>query len=99
MTESASLLIAEVLSHEPIRQRVLSVPLPLGFRFASQPKIMGKAPVIAYRTLATHLTRKAGSPGTTAHTGAVTFDCVFNSITSRLYLRAGDEKDNGGKSE
>jgi len=60
---------------------------------------MDKAPGIAYRTLAMHLTRKAGYTKTTAHTGAVTFDCVFNSITSRLYLRAGDEKDNGGKSE
>jgi hypothetical protein len=72
------------------------MPFTLRFLFASQPKIMGKAPGIACRTLATHLTRKAGYTKTTAHTGAITLDYVFNSITSWLYSRAGNEKDNGG---
>ena len=72
MAESAALLVDEVLPHEPMRQWVLSVPFPLRFLFASQPKIMGKALGIVYRTIATHLTRKAGYTKTTAHTGAVT---------------------------
>ena len=72
MAESAALLVDEVLPHEPMRQWVLSVPFPLRFLFASQPKIMGKALGIIYRTIATHLTRKAGYTKTTAHTGAVT---------------------------
>ena len=55
-----------------MRQWVLSVPFPLRFLFASQLKIMGKALSIIYRTIATHLTRKAGYTKTTAHTGAVT---------------------------
>ena len=33
---------------------------------------MGKVLGIVYRTIATHLTRKAGYTKTTAHTGAVT---------------------------
>ena len=49
MAESAALLVDEVLPHESMRQWVLSVPFPLRFLFASQPKIMG----IVYRTLAT----------------------------------------------
>ena len=72
MAESAALLVDEVLPHEPMRQWVLSVPFPLRFLFASHPKVMGKALGIVYRTIATHLTRKAGYTKTTAHTGAVT---------------------------
>lgn len=43
MAESAALLVDEVLPHKPMRQWVISVPFPLRFLFASQPKIMGKA--------------------------------------------------------
>ncbi len=42
------------------------------FRLASQPAIMGKVLGIVYRTIATHLTKKAGYTKTTVHTGAVT---------------------------
>ena len=72
MAESVALLVDEVLPHEPMRQWVLSVPFPLRFLFASQPKVMGKALGIVYRTIATHLTRKAGYTKSTAHAGAVT---------------------------
>ena len=72
MAESAALLVDEVLPRKPMRQWVLSVPFPLRFLFASQPKIMGKALGIVYRTIATHLTHKAGDTNATAHTGAVT---------------------------
>ena len=49
-------------------QRAVSAPV-----FICQPaKIMGKALGIVYRTIATHLTHKAGYTKTTAHTGAVT---------------------------
>ena len=79
MVESAALLVDEVLPHQPIRQWVLSVPFPLRFLFASQPKIMGKALGIVYRSIATHLTRKAGYKNSTAHTGAVTLIQRFGS--------------------
>ena len=79
MVESAALLVDEVLPHEPMRQWVLSVPFPLRFLFASQPKIMGKALGIVYRTIATHLTHKAGYKNSTAHTGAVTLIQRFGS--------------------
>ena len=60
MAESAALLVDEVLPHEPIRQWVLSFPFQLRFLFASYPKIMGKVLGIVYRSIATHLIRKAG---------------------------------------
>ena len=55
MAESATLLVDEVLPYRPMRQWVLSVPHPLRFLFASQPKVMAKVLGIVYRTLATHL--------------------------------------------
>ena len=72
MADSAALLVDDVLPHQPIRQWVLSVPFPLRFLFASQPKVMGQVLGIVYRTIATQLTHKAGYTKTTAHTWAVT---------------------------
>ena len=43
-----------------MRQWVLSVPFPLRFLFARNPKVMGKVLGIVYRTIATHLIHKAG---------------------------------------
>ena len=72
MADSAALLVDEVLPHRPMRQWVFSVPFPLRFLFASRPAIMGKVLGIVYRTIATHLSRKAGYTKTTSNTGAVT---------------------------
>jgi len=87
MADSAALLVDEILPHQPMRQlspgmaciramqeqlpRVLSVPFPLRFLFASKPAVMGKVLGIVYRAIATHLSRKAGYTKTTAQTGAV----------------------------
>ena len=59
--------------------RVLSVPFPLRFLFASQPVVMGKVLGIVYRTIATHLTGKSGCTKTTSQTGAVTLTQRFGS--------------------
>jgi len=72
MTDSAALLVDEVLPHQPMRQWVLSFPFPLRFLLASQPAIMSKVLGIVYRAIATHLTRKAGRTKATARTGAIT---------------------------
>jgi hypothetical protein len=73
MTDSAALLVDEVLPQQPMRQWVLSVPFQLQFLFASQPAIMGRGVLgIVYRAISTHITKKAGYTKTTAHTGAVT---------------------------
>jgi hypothetical protein len=49
------------------------------FLFASNPKVMARALAIVYRTIATHLTRKAGFTKLTAQTGAVTLIQRFGS--------------------
>ena len=76
MADSAALLVDEILPHQPMRQWVLSVPFPLRFLFASNPQVMTRVLAIVYRTIALHLTHKAGSM---AQTGAVTLIQRFGS--------------------
>jgi hypothetical protein len=83
MAESAALLVDDVLPHEPIRQWVLIFPFQLRFLFASYPQIMGKVLGIVYRTLASHITKKAGYNKQTAQTGAVTLIQRFGSGCSK----------------
>lgn len=79
MTESAALLVDEVLPREPVRQWVLSVPFPLRYLFATDPVAMGAVLGIVYRAIAAHLVRKAGLRQARARTGAVTLIQRFGS--------------------
>jgi hypothetical protein len=79
MTESAALLVDEVLPREPLRQWVLSVPFPLRYLFATDPEAMGAVLGIVYRAIAAHLVRKAGLSQKTSRTGAVTLIQRFGS--------------------
>jgi len=79
MVDSAALLVDEILPHQPMRQWVLSVPFPLRFLFASNPKVMTRVLGIVYRTIATHLTHKAGFTKPLAQAGAVTLIQRFGS--------------------
>jgi len=45
MADSAALLVDDILSHQPMRQWVLSVPFSLRFLFARNPKVMGRQPI------------------------------------------------------
>ena len=79
MADSAALLVDEILPYQPMRQWVLSVPFPLRLLFASNPKAMTGVLRIVYRTIATHLTHKAGFTKPMARTGAVTLIQRFGS--------------------
>ena len=79
MADSAALLVDEILPYQPMRQWVLSVPFPLRFLFASNPKAMTRVLAIVYRTIATHLAHKAGFTKPMAQTGAVTLIQRFGS--------------------
>ena len=79
MADSAALLVDEVLPHQPMRQWVLSVPFPLRFLFASNPKAMTGVLGIVYRAISTHLTQKAGLKKSATQTGAVTLIQRFGS--------------------
>jgi len=79
MADSAALLVDDILPPLPMRQWVLSLPFPLRFLFASNPRVMTRALAIVYRTIATHLTHKAGFTKPTSQTGAVTLIQRFGS--------------------
>lgn len=59
--------------------RVLSFPFQLLFLLARYPDVMSRVLGIVYRTLATHLIRKAGYTHKLARTGAVTLIQRFGS--------------------
>ena len=79
MIESSALLIDNVLPRQPMRQWVLSVPFPLRFLFANQPRVMSKVLGIIHRVISTYLIKKAGFSKKTARTGAVTLIQRFGS--------------------
>jgi ribosomal protein S27E len=108
MAESAASLVNDSLLHkklpyEPIRQWVLSFPFQLRFLFTCYPQIMGKVLGIVYRTLATHITKKAGDNKQIAKTGAVTLIQRFGSALNlnihfyMLFLDGVYTEDNDGK--
>lgn len=79
MADSAALLVDDILPHQPMRQWVLSLPFPLRFLFASNPKAMTGVLGIVYRSMSTHLAHKAGLRKPAAQTGAVTLIQHFGS--------------------
>lgn len=62
-----------------IWQWVLSFPFQLRFLLARHPELMSKVLGIVYRTLSTHLIKKAGYTKTSAQTGSVTLIQRFGS--------------------
>jgi len=79
MADSAELRVDEILPHQPMRQWVLSVPFPLRFLFASNPRVMTRELGIVYRSIATHMAHKACFAKPMAQTGAVTLIQPFGS--------------------
>ena len=79
MADSAALLVDDILPHRPMRQWVLSVPFPLRFLFASNPKAMTGVLGIVNRAISTHLSHKAGLKKSMTQTGAVTLIQRFGS--------------------
>lgn len=77
MAESAALFVDEVLPHEPVRQWVISFLYPLRYLFARYPKAMSQALAIVYRSIASHLIKKAGLTHKTAKTGGITLTQRF----------------------
>ena len=79
MVESAALLIDDVFPEVPIRQWVLSLPFPLRFLLSRHAELIGPVLGIVYRTLSTHLIKKAGYTKALAQTGSVTLIQRFGS--------------------
>ena len=79
MAESAKLLIDDVLQGYPVRQWVLSLPIPLRLLLARYPKHLSKVMQIIHRAIATDIILRAGYLKKQAKTGAVTYIQRFGS--------------------
>jgi ribosomal protein S27E len=79
MAESAALLVDDVLRGYPIRQWVLSLPIPLRLLLARNPSELSKVMQIIHRAISTHIVNKAGCTTKQAKTGAVTLIQRFGS--------------------
>ena len=72
MSETAAHLVDSVLPHKPIRQWVMTFPVPLRPLLAIRPKIMARCLEITTSTVNAYYRQKAGVKKTQAKTGAVT---------------------------
>ena len=79
MAESAALLVDDVLRGYPVRQWVLSLPIPLRLLLARYPRELSKVMQIIHRAISTHIVNKAGFTYKRAKTGAVTLIQRFGS--------------------
>jgi hypothetical protein len=79
MAESAKLLVDDVLQGYPVRQWVLSLPIPLRLLLARYPKELSKVMQIIHRAIATDIIHRAGYLKKQAKTGAVTYIQRFGS--------------------
>ena len=78
MAQSTALLVDQIFPRLPLRQWVLSVPLPLRFLLAREPQVMGSVLGIVYRAIASYLINQAGFTSTTAVTLIQRFGSALN---------------------
>ena len=82
MAETAVYLVDHLIPRVPVRQWVLSFPIPLRVLFAAHPEVLAPALRIVHRVISGFLTKQAGLKRHQAATGAVTLIQRFGSATN-----------------
>jgi hypothetical protein len=82
MAESAAYLVDQVIPRVPVRQWVLSFPIPLRILFAAHPELLTPVLRTIHRVIARFLLKQAGLKRATADTGAVTLIQRFGSAAN-----------------
>ena len=82
MAQTAAWLVDCVIPEVPVRQWVLSFPIPLRSLFAVHPELLTLVLQIIHRVIATHLIKQAGFKRSDAATGAVTLIQRFGSAAN-----------------
>ena len=82
MAETAAHLVDQVIPQVPVRQWVLSFPIPLRFLLAAHPQLLSPVLQVINRAISTFLTKQAGLKCTEAQTGAVTLIQRFGSAAN-----------------
>ena len=72
MAQTAAHLVDHVIPHVPVRQWVLSLPIPLRLLLAAQPKLVTPVLQVVHRVITHHLLGQAGFKTDEADSGAVT---------------------------
>ena len=82
MAQTAAHLVDHVIPHVPVRQWVLSVPIPLRLLLAAQPKLVTPVLQVVHRVITRHLLGQAGLKPDKADSGAVTLIQRFGSAAN-----------------
>ena len=82
MAESAAHLVDQVIPRVPIRQWVLSLPIPRPLLFVAHPELLTPVLRIIHRVIAGFLRKQAGLKRAAADTGAVTLIQRFGSAAN-----------------
>ncbi len=82
MAETAAHLVEHVIPRVPVRQWVVSFPIPLRYLFATQPHLLSPVLQVINRTLSTFLIKQVGLTHAQAQTGAVTLIQRFGSAAN-----------------
>ena len=89
MNEAAAHRVQNIIPTVPVRQWVLSFPIPLRSLFAVHPELLTPVLAVIQRVITTHLIQQAGSKRTDATTGAVTLIQRFGSAANlNIHLHA-----------
>ena len=82
MSQTAAHLVDHVIPHVPVRQWVLSLPIPLRVLLAAQPELVTPVLHVVQRVLTGHLLACAGLKSDEGHGGAVTLIQRFGSAAN-----------------
>jgi len=82
MSQTVAHLVDHVIPHVPVRQWVLSLPIPLRVLLAAQPELVTPVLQVAQRVLTRHLLEAAGFEPDEGHGGAVTLIQRFGSAAN-----------------
>ena len=82
MAQTAAHLVDHVIPHVPVRQWVLSLPIPLRLLLAAQPKLVTPVLQVVHRVITRHLLGQAGVKADEVDSGAVTQIQRFGSAAN-----------------
>jgi hypothetical protein len=82
MSQTAAHLVDHVIPHVPVRQWVLSLPIPLRVLLAAQPELVTPVLQVVQRVLTRHLLDGAGLRVDEGQSGAVTLIQRFGSAAN-----------------
>ncbi|MBK7060170.1 MAG: transposase zinc-binding domain-containing protein [Rubrivivax sp.] len=82
MAQTAAHLVDHVIPHVPVRQWVLSLPIPLRLLLAAQPKLVTPVLQVVHRAITRFLLDQAGLKAEQADSGAVTLIQRFGSAAN-----------------